>query len=176
MCPITGINSQSPIVEAYVIDALHTRNQVGESKFLYGYFQNYVRIMLLYLFLFSHLSVQISLYCPYLNLYTYQSLTSHSIHYRSFPLSQCCFVVFSGFDEESESAEQNCPLCDKDLLYAPTEDDYGYLDELIDEPPNLPVVAVLSCGHVFHSECLELNIPEELSADPPCFLCLSYGD
>lgn len=86
-------------------------------------------------------------------------------------------IIWDGFDEESESAGQNCPLCDKDLSYAPTEeDDYGYLDELIDEPPNLPVVAVLSCGHVFHSECLELNIPEELSTDPPCFLCLSYGD
>lgn len=89
--------------------------------------------------------------------------------------------MLSGFNEESEPTGHSCPLCDKDLSYAPTEDgddDYEYtdmLDMLIDEPPKLPGVAVLSRGHVFHSQCLELNILEELSAEPPCFLCLSYG-
>lgn len=93
------------------------------------------------------------------------------------PTTPIHHITWDGCDEESEPAGQSCPFCDKDLSYAPTDDDeYEYTDILIDEPPKLPGVAVLSCGHFFHSQCLELNIPEELSTDPPCFLCLSYGE
>ncbi|KAI8565743.1 hypothetical protein RHMOL_Rhmol03G0285000 [Rhododendron molle] len=118
---------------------------------------------------------QMSLYCPYLHFSIFN--LAFYLHYPSFPLSMCDIIVLPGCDEESEPAGQSCPFCDKDLLYAPTDDDeYEYTDILIDEPPKLPAVAVLSCGHFFHSQCLELNIPEELSTDPPCFLCLSYGE
>lgn len=134
-----------------------------------------IRIMLLYLCIFLHLSVQMSLYCPYLHFSIFN--LAFYLHYPSFPLLTCDIIVLSGCDEESEPAGQSCPFCDKDLSYAPTDDDeYEYTDILIDEPPKLPGVAVLSCGHFFHSQCLELNIPEELSTDPPCFLCLSYGE
>ncbi|XP_024542036.1 uncharacterized protein LOC112350309 [Selaginella moellendorffii] len=38
---------------------------------------------------------------------------------------------------------------------------------------SLPVVGVLSCGHVFHAECLEHSVPQGQKQDPPCPHCVS---
>ncbi|KAK1275243.1 hypothetical protein QJS04_geneDACA001510 [Acorus gramineus] len=40
---------------------------------------------------------------------------------------------------------------------------------------NLPVVAILFCGHVFHAECLEQTTPEVNTQDPPCPSCNANG-
>ncbi|CAL9747909.1 unnamed protein product [Musa acuminata subsp. burmannicoides] len=36
---------------------------------------------------------------------------------------------------------------------------------------DMPVVSVLSCGHVYHAECLERVTPKTYKHDPPCPLC-----
>lgn len=41
---------------------------------------------------------------------------------------------------------------------------------------DLPVVGVLVCGHVFHADCLEKDVPEMLRHDPPCPQCAQYKD
>lgn len=39
----------------------------------------------------------------------------------------------------------------------------------------LPVVAVLTCGHVYHAECLENMTPEVNKYDPACPVC-TFGE
>ncbi|KAI5061629.1 hypothetical protein GOP47_0024134 [Adiantum capillus-veneris] len=41
---------------------------------------------------------------------------------------------------------------------------------------DLPVIGVLACGHVFHADCLEKDVPETLKHDPPCPQCDQYKD
>ncbi|KAK2984097.1 hypothetical protein RJ640_017716 [Escallonia rubra] len=82
-------------------------------------------------------------------------------------------ITWDGFDEEREPVDQNCPICDKDLSAGPNPLSYESEYEEDYAPFRLTVVSILPCGHTFHSECLELALPEEQSNDPPCFLCFS---
>ncbi|KAL4654447.1 hypothetical protein ACB092_01G379100 [Castanea dentata] len=79
-------------------------------------------------------------------------------------------IVWDGFDDDDDSITepfgQNCPLCDDDLAYSPTDEEELYSSVL-------PEVAVLSCGHSFHYHCLLLVSSEEQSTDPPCFICVN---
>ncbi|KAK9275362.1 hypothetical protein L1049_022626 [Liquidambar formosana] len=77
-----------------------------------------------------------------------------------------------GFDESCQTVGANCHLCNQDLATAPT--DYGSEGYYEFELSNLPNVDVLPCGHSFHSECLQLNTPEDQSRDPLCAIC-AYG-
>ncbi|KAL1819738.1 hypothetical protein ACET3Z_014607 [Daucus carota] len=78
-----------------------------------------------------------------------------------------------GIGKECVHIEQICPVCEKDLSYMSSIDSY-YEDDA--EPPKLPEVAVLPCGHAFHTECLMQFTEEGQSREPPCFLCNSYLD
>ncbi|KAK1403628.1 hypothetical protein POM88_003233 [Heracleum sosnowskyi] len=73
--------------------------------------------------------------------------------------------------KECKHLEQICPICENDLSYI-SAGDYSYYED-DNEPPKLPEVAVLPCGHAFHSECLMQFIEEEQSREPPCFFCTS---
>lgn len=84
------------------------------------------------------------------------------------------YIAQSEFSEDSDDSNValgiNCPLCENDLAYLPPSCEY--YDEL--QPSNLPEVAVLYCGHAFHSRCLEDIIPpHEQCRDPPCYFCLA---
>ncbi|KAG9148718.1 hypothetical protein Leryth_013407 [Lithospermum erythrorhizon] len=81
--------------------------------------------------------------------------------------------ALSDISEDSDDFDDTlgiiCPLCENDLMYSPLYDEF--------EPSNLPEVAVLYCGHAFHSRCLEDIIPpEEKCRDPPCYFCLTNID
>ncbi|CAN1223791.1 hypothetical protein LINGRAPRIM_LOCUS811 [Linum grandiflorum] len=74
-------------------------------------------------------------------------------------------------EEQDSKLGQECLLCEKDLSYAPLppEMDMGTY--------NFPEAAVLPCGHVFHTICLEsafAGAPGR-SVEPTCFLCASFG-
>ncbi|GAA0150168.1 hypothetical protein LIER_09169 [Lithospermum erythrorhizon] len=66
----------------------------------------------------------------------------------------------------------SCPLCENDLMASSLN--YEYHDGI--EPSNLPEVAVLHCGHVFHSACLEEILPSGNCREPPCYFCISNKD
>ncbi|KAJ6296109.1 hypothetical protein OIU78_024030 [Salix suchowensis] len=67
----------------------------------------------------------------------------------------------------------SCFLCKNDLAHSPllTEEESESESEL--ESDKLPDVAVLPCGHAFHTLCLEQAIPEYELKDPSCFICSS---
>lgn len=90
-----------------------------------------------------------------------------------FIYSVCFLSFFAGIGKECVHIEQICPVCEKDLSYISSIDSY-YEDDA--EPPKLPEVAVLPCGHAFHTECLMQFTEEGQSREPPCFLCNSYLD
>ncbi|GMY35568.1 hypothetical protein FCV25MIE_30810 [Fagus crenata] len=74
-------------------------------------------------------------------------------------------IEWDGFDDPTtEPFGQNCPLCGNDLAYLATDDEL--------DPSMFPEVAVLSCGHSFHCQCL-LLLSEEQSTDPQCFVCVN---
>ncbi|KAF5802724.1 putative transcription factor C2H2 family [Helianthus annuus] len=103
-------------------------------------------------------------------------------------------VRWEGEDVENGPLGHNCVLCDKDLSRAPEDDDddddddseynddtqYDVDDEYYDEydlnPPLLPAVDILSCGHAYHTECLQEVTPTEQSSDPQCILCYSLEE
>lgn len=67
----------------------------------------------------------------------------------------------------------SCFLCKNDLAHSPllTEEESESESEL--ESDKLPDVAVLPCGHAFHTLCLEQVISEYELKDPSCFICTS---
>ncbi|KAF9680626.1 hypothetical protein SADUNF_Sadunf06G0141200 [Salix dunnii] len=62
-----------------------------------------------------------------------------------------------------------CFLCENDLALSPLPID----EESELESDKLPDVAVLPCGHTFHTMCLQQAVPEDHLKDPPCFICAS---
>ncbi|KAF5804895.1 putative transcription factor C2H2 family [Helianthus annuus] len=97
-------------------------------------------------------------------------------------------IRWEGDDAENGPLGQKCILCNKDLSGATDDDDSEYNDDLHYEdddyydddddeyyddinPPLLPAVDILSCGHAYHTECLQKGTPEERSSDPQCVLC-----
>ncbi|XP_071909567.1 uncharacterized protein [Coffea arabica] len=81
-------------------------------------------------------------------------------------------ITWDFFDETSASVDQICPLCENDLssTVLEVEDEYEVFGV---EQVTLPCVAILACGHAFHSECLESITPPDQRTDPPCIFCLS---
>ncbi|XP_078431122.1 uncharacterized protein LOC144702964 [Wolffia australiana] len=61
---------------------------------------------------------------------------------------------------ESTDSCQRCGICKKST---------GARSPLTGSGP--PVVGVLSCGHVFHADCLENVTAEQDKFDPPCPIC-----
>ncbi|KAI3694739.1 hypothetical protein L1987_77709 [Smallanthus sonchifolius] len=94
-------------------------------------------------------------------------------------------IRWEGEDVKNGPLGQNCILCNKDLSCATedddseSDDDFQYDDDDDDDdeyyddlnPPLLPAVDVLSCGHAYHTECLQKGTPKEQSSDPQCILC-----
>ncbi|XP_021277164.1 uncharacterized protein LOC110411363 [Herrania umbratica] len=75
-------------------------------------------------------------------------------------------IVWEGFDERIVPLGKSCLLCDGDLASKP---EHGLDIERLNPSEN----AVLSCGHVYHSQCLQFVTSEEKSRDPPCIICAS---
>ncbi|CAL1358659.1 unnamed protein product [Linum trigynum] len=63
---------------------------------------------------------------------------------------------------------ENCMICETDLAYAPVppETESGAV--------NFPEAAVLGCGHVFHSLCLDMASDGQ-GGEPDCFICASLS-
>ncbi|XP_048331381.2 uncharacterized protein LOC107420500 isoform X2 [Ziziphus jujuba] len=62
---------------------------------------------------------------------------------------------------------QSCVACSKLLT-----ERSSWSSQKIIAGPDLSVVAVLICGHVYHAECLETMTPEADKYDPACPICL----
>ncbi|XP_038998947.1 uncharacterized protein LOC120124306 [Hibiscus syriacus] len=77
-------------------------------------------------------------------------------------------VVWEGFDDGIRPLGISCLLCEGDLANEPK---YGPDRECRNPVEN----AVLSCGHVFHSQCLRLTVAYEKCRDPPCIICASIS-
>ncbi|KAL8206327.1 hypothetical protein R6Q57_009878 [Mikania cordata] len=100
-------------------------------------------------------------------------------------------IRWGGNDAENGPLGQKCILCNKDLSGTTEDDDSEYNDDFHHEdddyyedddeyyddvnPPLLPAVDILSCGHAYHTECLQKGIPEEPSSDPQCVVCLKMA-
>ncbi|CAK7338140.1 unnamed protein product [Dovyalis caffra] len=97
------------------------------------------------------------------------SSTSHTKHRRrrqhqqSRSFSPEYYIMWDGFVKLG----LGCFLCENDLAHWPLPTDEGL------ESDKLPDVAVLPCGHAFHTLCFEQAMPEELLKDPACFICAS---
>ncbi|ERM97209.1 hypothetical protein AMTRI_Chr01g126350 [Amborella trichopoda] len=68
--------------------------------------------------------------------------------------------------------DHKCGLCDRLLRQKSA---WNFNPNL--RSPEIPVTGVLSCGHVFHADCLEKTTPKsEEDQDPPCPLCMKTLD
>ncbi|KAF5443916.1 hypothetical protein F2P56_036432 [Juglans regia] len=65
---------------------------------------------------------------------------------------------------------QRCGVCSKLLT-----EQSSWSDKKIISNNELSVVAVLTCGHVYHAECLENMTPEISKYDPACPVC-TFGE
>ncbi|XP_020588784.1 uncharacterized protein LOC110030419 [Phalaenopsis equestris] len=61
---------------------------------------------------------------------------------------------------------QTCGICSKLL-----KEKSPWSAQKIVSTNDLPIAAVLVCGHVFHAECLESSTSETDMYDPPCHVC-----
>ncbi|XP_048490182.1 uncharacterized protein LOC104901743 isoform X2 [Beta vulgaris subsp. vulgaris] len=79
-------------------------------------------------------------------------------------------IVWNGLGESGNLIGVCCCLCEEDLGVAPyeveSECDYGF--------SAIPIVAILPCGHAFHSHCLWLGELEG-PGEPPCIFCESFA-
>ncbi|KAI4335514.1 hypothetical protein L6164_014152 [Bauhinia variegata] len=98
------------------------------------------------------------------------------------------YIRWGGFDKpRTQPAGWNCGLCEKDLAYPPTDENFEHslppeveladIDYAVDEFDDslLPEVNVLPCNHVFHSMCLQLAASEEQLNGLYCPLCSSWS-
>ncbi|XP_051137528.1 uncharacterized protein LOC127255798 isoform X2 [Andrographis paniculata] len=67
---------------------------------------------------------------------------------------------------------QTCGICTKLLTERSV---WGCTSQKIISANEVAVVAVLTCAHVYHGECLECLTPEIHKYDPPCPVC-TYGE
>lgn len=63
---------------------------------------------------------------------------------------------------------QTCGICSKLL-----KEKSPWSTHKIVSTNDLPISAVLVCGHVYHAECLETSTSETDIYDPPCQVCLN---
>ncbi|KAH6767193.1 hypothetical protein C2S52_018176 [Perilla frutescens var. hirtella] len=66
---------------------------------------------------------------------------------------------------------QTCGVCAKLLTERSL---WGWSNQKIVSTNELAVVSILTCGHVYHAECLEYMTPEINKYDPACPVC-TYG-
>ncbi|GAB2219189.1 hypothetical protein Droror1_Dr00006820 [Drosera rotundifolia] len=75
-------------------------------------------------------------------------------------------ITWDGFSEpRAQPVGFTCCLCALDLAFAPRGGGSASV--------HLPAVSILSCGHTYHSECLEASNLEVKSEDPKCIICMS---
>lgn len=67
--------------------------------------------------------------------------------------------------------DQKCGVCGKLLSQKSPWSSHRIL-----RGNDMPIAGVLPCGHVFHADCLEHMTPKSQIHDPPCPMCLRYGD
>lgn len=67
---------------------------------------------------------------------------------------------------------QACGICTKLLTERSL---WGWSSQKIIATNELAVVSVLTCGHVYHAECLDYMIPEINKYDPTCPVC-TFGE
>lgn len=67
---------------------------------------------------------------------------------------------------------QTCGVCMKLLI---ERSSWGWRSQKMIPTNELAVVSVLTCGHVYHAECLENMTTEVNKYDPPCPVC-TYGE
>ncbi|KAL0384057.1 UNVERIFIED_CONTAM: hypothetical protein Sradi_2800000 [Sesamum radiatum] len=79
----------------------------------------------------------------------------------------------SGRNSGSPSFDlQTCGICTKVLT---ERSSWGWSSQKIISTSELAVVSVLTCGHVYHAECLEYMTPEINKYDPACPVC-TFGE
>ncbi|KAI3446143.1 hypothetical protein Pfo_002808 [Paulownia fortunei] len=79
----------------------------------------------------------------------------------------------SGHNSGSPSFDlQTCGICTKLLT---ERSSWGWSSQKIISTNELAVVSVLTCGHVYHGECLEYMTPEINKYDPACPVC-TFGE
>ncbi|KAK6121462.1 hypothetical protein DH2020_044797 [Rehmannia glutinosa] len=79
----------------------------------------------------------------------------------------------SGRNSRSHSIDlQNCGVCSKLLT---ERSSWGWSSQKIISTNELAVISVLTCGHVYHAECLEYMTPEINKYDPACPVC-TFGE
>ncbi|XP_019150509.1 PREDICTED: uncharacterized protein LOC109147306 [Ipomoea nil] len=71
----------------------------------------------------------------------------------------------SGSGDHSDAGKLICSLCQKFMRKKPC------ILETVVHSSDHSVAAVLSCGHVYHADCLEERTPHEDRWDPPCPQC-----
>lgn len=81
------------------------------------------------------------------------------------------FFAFTGLGESGNLIGVCCCLCEEDLGAAPYEGE----SECYYDFSAIPVVAILPCGHAFHSHCLWLGELEGQGEEPPCIFCESFA-
>ncbi|KAL1544234.1 hypothetical protein AAHA92_21110 [Salvia divinorum] len=67
---------------------------------------------------------------------------------------------------------QTCGVCARLLTMRSS---WGWTSQKIVSNNELAVVSILTCGHVYHAECLEYTTPEIKMYDPACPVC-TYGE
>ncbi|KAL1558027.1 hypothetical protein AAHA92_08542 [Salvia divinorum] len=67
---------------------------------------------------------------------------------------------------------QTCGVCAKLLTMRSS---WGWASQKIVSSNELAVVSILTCGHVYHAECLDHMTPEINKYDPACPVC-TYGE
>ncbi|OVA09791.1 zinc finger protein [Macleaya cordata] len=80
------------------------------------------------------------------------------------PASSPEYIKRKDSTESSQTIDENCALCKRNLTFAPDP-------APVSQPSIPPEVAVLPCGHTFHDECLQRITPPDQSKDPPCIPC-----
>lgn len=101
------------------------------------------------------------------------SLSHHDRRWPSFDSESCKTVQSNSRSVSSPTPSinrQTCGVCMKLLI-----EKSAWNCQRIMGFNDLSVVAVLTCGHVYHAECLERVTPENDKFDPACPLC-TFGE